>query len=403
MNSPDSSIESPFSLKLFLPLLASIVAITPFAVDTYLPAMTVIAKDLNTDMSMMQLTLSLFLAGYAAGLMFFGPLADIFGRRPIVLLGLTGFALSTGALAFCESVTSFLLLRFIQAFIGAAATVPISGYIRAIYGKNMAKGMSYVSMIMMVAPMVAPTVGILLMELHGWELIFITLGSYAALILALATFSLPKVATKPRTDTLFNTFFKSYAIVLSEKKVRRYIFIVGLATMSFFGYLTAIPFIYMEVFGVSEKMFGLLFAINVAAFLLASFINTRIVSRYGSLNMLKGALSLSVITAILLLIVNLLGWHLYWTVAFLAIFLAGIVVLSANNDALILIEFAEQTGTATGVIGTLRFGCGALSGPILALMYDGTAVPFCYLLLFAVVTSSACLVFMKNHSGGETA
>ena len=157
---------------------------------------------------MMQLSLSLFLAGYAAGLMFFGPMADIFGRRPTVLLGLTGFALSTGALAFSESATSFLVLRFIQAFIGAAATVPISGYIRAIYGKNMAKGMSYVGMIMMLAPMVAPTVGILLMELHGWELIFITLGSYAAFILALATFALPKVEPKPRTDTLFNTFFK---------------------------------------------------------------------------------------------------------------------------------------------------------------------------------------------------
>jgi DHA1 family bicyclomycin/chloramphenicol resistance-like MFS transporter len=374
------------------------VAITPFAIDTYLPAMAIIAKDLNTDMSMMQLTLSLFLAGYSAGLLFFGPMADIFGRRPIVLLGLTGYTLSTAALAFAETVNGFLLLRLMQAFIGAAATVPIMGFIKSIYGKNLAKGVSYVSMIMMLAPMVAPTVGILLMELQGWELIFITLGGYALLILSLAVYALPKVERKPMTDSLFNTFFKSYAIVLSEMAVRRYIFIICFATMTFFGYLTASPFIFMEVYGVSEKMFGVLFAINVGIFMLTSFTNARLVSRFGSLNMVKAGLSIATVGALAVLSVNLAGMSVYWTAGFIGMFLSGILLLSTNTDALILLEFTEQTGTATGVIGTLRFGFGAVSGAVLAFFHDGTAMPFSYLLVFAVCGIACCLIFMPNRS-----
>jgi DHA1 family bicyclomycin/chloramphenicol resistance-like MFS transporter len=398
LNSPaEPVVECSVNLRFFLPLLASIVAITPFAIDTYLPAMSIIAKDLGTDMSMMQLTLSLFLAGYAAGLLFFGPLADIFGRRPIVLFGLTGYAISTALLAFTSSVEQFLVLRLFQSFIGAAATVPVSGYVRAIYGKNMAKGMSYVSMIMMLAPMVAPTVGILLLELHGWQLIFLALCGYALAILCLAVISLPKTPRKPLKDSIFNTFFKSYAIVLSEVAVRRHILIICFATLTFFGYLTAISFIYMEVYQVSEKMFGVLFAINVVVFIAASFVNTRLVTRFGSLRMVKGALVLAILGAIMLLTANLLGMHLYWTCVALALLLSGILVLSTNNDALILIQFANQTGTATGVIGTLRFGFGALSGPIMAFFYDGSALPFCYLVLFAVAGITACLVFMPNH------
>jgi DHA1 family bicyclomycin/chloramphenicol resistance-like MFS transporter len=398
LNTPTQNNDSRLPLKLFLPLLASIVAITPFAVDSYLPAMAVIAKELNTDMSMMQLTLSLFLAGYAAGLLFFGPMADIFGRKPIVLLGLTGYVISTLALAFTESLSSFLTLRLIQAFIGAAATVPISGYIRHIYGKNLAKGMSYVGMIMMLAPMVAPTVGILLMELQGWQLIFTALGVYGFFILLLAIYALPKAKPKKLTDSLFNTFFKSYAIVLGEVAVRRYIFIICFATLTFFGYLTAVPFVYMEVYQVSEKMFGVLFAANVAIFILTSFVNTRLVTRFGSLNLVKAGLMIAIVGAVAILVVNLAQMNVYWTAGFIGFFLSGVMLLSTNTDALILIEFAEQTGTATGVIGTLRFGLGGFAGAILTFFHDGTALPFCYLLLFAVTGISCCLIFMPNRA-----
>lgn len=390
--------HSRFPLKLFLPLLAAIIATTPLAVDTYLPAMPVMAEALGTDMRLMQLTLSLFLAGYAAGLLFFGPLADIFGRRPLVLFGLVCFSLTSLLLAFTESVGGFMMLRFLQAFTGSAATVTVSGYIRAIYGKNLSKGMSYVSMIMMLAPMIAPSLGILLLKISGWPLIFVTLAAYSLLILLLSIYGLPKTKRKTLDDTLFNTFFKSYGIVLGEPAVRRYIVMICFTTLAFFGYLTAISFVYMEVYQVTETRFGLLFALNVTLFIAASFLNTRIMPRLGSLKMLKGAWSVSIIASVVLLIVNVQQMHLYWTVASLGVLLGSIVVLSVNADALILIRFAEQTGTATGVIGTLRFGFGALSGPVLAIFDNGTALPFCYLMLFSMIGVTICLFLMPDRS-----
>ncbi|MFT4926995.1 MAG: DHA1 family bicyclomycin/chloramphenicol resistance-like MFS transporter [Phenylobacterium sp.] len=404
--SPTPSSTEPkqnhFSLSLFLPLLASIVAITPLAIDTYLPAMTMIAADLGTEMSLMQLTLSLFLAGYAAGLLFFGPMADIFGRRPLVLFGLSGFMLTSVLLAFTESVGWFLALRLLQAFTGSAATVTVSGYVKLIYGKNLSKGMSYVSMIMMLAPMIAPTIGVLLLELHGWPLIFLTLAAYALLILVLSILALPKVERHPLNDSLFNTFFKSYSIVLSNLAVRRYIILICFSTLTFFGYLTAISFIYMQVYQLSETLFGILFALTVVIFLLSSFLNTRMVGIFGSLRMAKGAWFGTAIGVMVLLMVNLQGMHVYWTAASLAVLLGCVLVVSTNADALILLQFSEQTGTATGVIGTLRFGFGALAGPILALFYDGSAMPFCYLMLFSVVAVGVCL-FVPSGSGSTSA
>ncbi len=399
MNQTDNPVEhTSFSLAFFLPLLASIVAITPLAIDTYLPAMPAIAEALGTDMSVMQLTLSVYLGGYASGLLFFGPMADIFGRRPMVLMGLSCFALVSLSLVFVESVEYFLLLRFLQAFAGSAATVTVSGYIKGIYGKNMAKGLSYVSMIMMLAPMIAPTIGMLLLKISGWSLIFMTLAAYALLILGLSFYALPKIDRKPLNDSLFNTFFKSYGIVLRQVSVRRYIIMICFTTLCFFGYLTAISFLYMEVYQATEALFSMLFAMNVVVFMAVSFFNTRVVVRFGSLSMIKGGWIVGVLAASGLLAVNLQGMGLYWTAAMLSILLGSIVLISTNADALILLEFSEQTGTATGVIGTLRFGFGALAGPILALFYDGSALPFCYLMMFVMLGVFVCLHLMPDKS-----
>ncbi len=386
-------------LKLFIPFIAAIAALTPLAIDTYLPAMLVIADELNTDMRMMQLSLSLYLAGYAAGLFFFGPLADIFGRRPMVLLGLSGFAVCSLLLVFSESAAEFLLLRLLQAFLGSAASIPVFGYIKVAYGEgNLAKGVSYVMMIMMLAPMIAPPIGILLLEVYGWQSIFFMLTSYAVFILLVSIFTLPHSERVPRDDTLFNTFFKSYAIVLNNQPARRYIMTICFTTLAFFGYLTAISFIYMTVYHVSEKTFGVLFAINVGIFMAASFFNARVVSRFGLLKMVKSAWIATLIGAVGLMVVNLQMMHLYWTVIFLGLLIGGVVIIGNNVDTLILLEFPEQTGTASGVIGTIRFGVGAFAGPLLTLFYDGSVFPFCYLMLFAAAGVAVCLFVMPNRS-----
>lgn len=374
------------------------VATIPLSLDMYLPAMSAMSVSFHTEMAMVQMTLSVFLLGYALGQLFFGPMADIVGRRDVVLVGLLGYTLTNWALAFVESIEFFLALRLIQAFIGAAAVVPVMGYIKSIYGKNMAKGVSYVTMIMMLAPMIAPTLGIVLMELHNWTLIFSSLGLYGLVILVFAFFMLPKVEKVQQQKPLSHAFFHAYKVVFSEAKVRRYLVMVCFGAMSFFAYLTAIPFVYMEVYGVDETQFGVLFAINVGMFMLSSFVNSRLVGRYGSLRMARGTLVIALVGAVSLLTVNLLQLHLYYTVVSLGIFLFGLMALSINTDALIVLQFPDNTGTATGVIGVMRFGCGALSGPILAFFQSDSAVPFTVLIFIAMLVNLVFIPWRENSS-----
>ncbi|MXR67162.1 Bcr/CflA family efflux MFS transporter [Shewanella sp. JBTF-M18] len=378
------------NLALLIPMLSAIVAITPLAIDMYLPAMSTLANSFNSSVTTVQQSLSLYLGGYALGMLTFGPIADRIGRRPLVILGLTGFMLISLALAFVTRVEIFLGLRFIQAFIGAAATVVVPGYIKEVYGKNTAKGMSYVSLIMMLAPLIAPTIGSLILELGEWHLIFFILACYASLLLGLVLTKLRMPSDSQTGARSQRSFFGAYAVVFTKPGVKLHIASGVMTSFAFFCYLTASPFVYMEVFGLDKSLFAILFSTNVGALMLANVINSRIVVKYGSRRMLKVATLLAAIAGLGLLSVNLLGLSYHFTVAALIPFMGFLGVMSVNADAIVLMKFQQETGTATAVIGTLRFGFGALAGPLLALFYTGTAVPFSALMLGAVLLVALC-------------
>ncbi|MCF2863950.1 Bcr/CflA family drug resistance efflux transporter [Pseudoalteromonas ruthenica] len=377
-------IRTP-SRRLLLPLLASIVAITPLAVDMYLPAMVQIAADLGATMPQVQISLSVYLGGYALGMLFFGPIADQMGRRRLARIGLGLFALCSLALAFCQDIHLFWALRAAQAFTGAAATVVVPGIIRHIYQQNTAKGMSYVSMIMMIAPLIAPSIGSLILGLAQWQVIFLTLAGYAVFILVWVQMHLIDIPIYRSEKRGLRLFFESYSVVLSEPKARADILSSMLASFAFFCFLTSVPFIYLDYFEVSEQLFGVLFAFNVIALMIGNFVNTRVVPKVGSRRMLFIGLALAFIAGGTLLTVSLMQQSLYFIVFSIAPLMMSLGIIASNADALILMEFERNSGTATAVIGTLRFGSGALVGPILALIHPENAVPFSSMMFSALV------------------
>ena len=163
-----------------------------------------------------------------------------------------------------------------------------------------------------------------------------------------------------------------------------------IVSLAFFAYITAIPFVYLTVFNVSEFEFSLLFAINVLALMTAHLINTRLVSRKGSKRMLAYGLMVALCFSSLLVVVNFLQFSLIYTAIAVLPLLGSLSMIAVNADALIMQEFTREAGTATAVIGTLRFGIGALAGPILAYFYDGTAVPFALLMWCSIVVVLLC-------------
>ncbi|KPH92604.1 Bcr/CflA family efflux MFS transporter [Pseudoalteromonas sp. US3C1013] len=380
-----SASASSFNTRILLPLLASIVAITPLAIDMYLPAMLVIANDLNTSMPNVQISLSIYLAGYALGMLFFGPIADQIGRRKLARIGLSLFGLSSLALAFTTEVHTFWVLRAVQAFTGAAATVVVPGIIRHIYQKNTAKGMSYVSMIMMIAPLLAPSIGSVILGFSLWSTIFIVLAAYSFVILLFVQRYLIDIPIFKNDRKGLSLFFSSYKIVLSNPHARADILSSMFVSFGFFCFLTSVPYIYLDLFKVSEQLFGLLFAFNVMALMFGNFLNTRVVPRIGSRKMLYYGLMCGFISGTALLSFSVLHLSLYFIVAAIAPLMMSLGIIASNADSLILMKFEQNTGTATAVIGTLRFGSGALVGPILAVMHAQSAVPFSSLMFSAVV------------------
>lgn len=384
--------STKISLKLLLPLLASVIAISPLAIDMYLPAMPILSEYLDTNMPMVQNSLSVYLFGYALGLILFGPMADKYSRRKMVIFGISGFLLASLALPFVSNIEQFLSLRFIQAFISSAATVVVPGTIREYYQKDTAKGLSYVSMIMMLAPMLAPSIGSVLLIAHSWQMIFYVLSFYSVIILLLVTKYLPEAVRRSTTQDKQISFFARYKIVLSNTEARFDIMTSMVISLAFFAYITAIPFVYLTVFQVSEFSFSLLFGITVLALMSAHFINTRLVVRKGSRKMLWYGLTLSVIASTALFVFNLLSMPLIFTVISILPLMGSISMVAVNSDALVLTKFPEQSGTATAVIGTLRFGIGALAGPILAYFYDGSALPFAGLMFSSVLLVLLCQI-----------
>lgn len=383
------------SLKLLLPLLASIMALSPLAIDMYLPAMPIIAEHLNSTMPMVQNSLSVYLMGYALGLIVFGPMADKFSRRKMVILGISGFLVASFLLPFAADIEQFLTLRFMQAFISSAATVVVPGAIREYYQKDTAKGLSYVSMIMMLAPMIAPSIGSVLLIAHSWQLIFYTLGGYSLIVLFLVVKFLPEADRSGVSHNNEINFLGRYKIILSNAQARLDIASSMLISLAFFAYITAIPFVYITVYKISEFNFSVIFGITVVALMTAHFINTRLVTRKGSRRMLWYGLTLSVIASLSLFIANLLALPLVFTIAAIIPLMGSISMIAVNSDALVLTKFPEQSGTATAVIGTLRFGIGALAGPILAFYYDGSALPFAGLMFSSVILVLICQLIIK--------
>ena len=389
--------DNNISLKLLLPLLASIMALSPLAIDMYLPAMPILAEYLSTDMPMVQNSLSIYLFGYALGLVLFGPMADKYSRRKMVFFGISGFLIASLLLPFVSNIEQFLTLRFAQAFVSSSATVVIPSAIREYYQKNTAKGLSYVSMIMMLAPMIAPTIGSLLLAVHSWQMIFYVLSSYCIVILVLAFKFLPEAVRNITSEEKEISFLSRYQIVFSNGEARLDIFSSMMISFAFFAYLTAIPFVYLTVFQVSEFSFSVLFGITVLALMSSHFINTRLIVRKGSRKMLVYGLGCALIASIALLMVNYLSLPLTYTVLSILPLMGGISMVSVNSDALVIIKFPDNSGTATAVLGTLRFGIGALAGPVLAYFYNGSALPFAILMFSAVLVVLLCQIIIYNN------
>ncbi|MDF5301883.1 Bcr/CflA family multidrug efflux MFS transporter, partial [Vibrio parahaemolyticus] len=242
-----SAPQSQISFLLFL-VLGAIGALTPLAIDMYLPAMPTIAKDLGVAPGAVQITLTAYTAGFAIGQLIHGPLADSFGRRPVLILGVLFFGLAAVVSATTNGIDALTYVRTAQGFAGAAAAVIIQAVVRDMFDReDFARAMSFVTLVITIAPLVAPMIGGHLAIWFGWRSIFWVLAIFAVVVILLVFWKIPETLKPENRQPLrFRTTLKNYARLCSSSEALGLMLSGAFSFSGMFAFLTAGSFVYID-------------------------------------------------------------------------------------------------------------------------------------------------------------
>lgn len=374
--------------------LASLSAITPLAIDMYLPALPAIAQEFHTPIAQVEFSLSLYFFGMAMGQLLGGPISDAYGRRSMVTFGLFLFGISSLWLAITPDIQTFWLLRALQAFGGGIATVNVSATVRDRFsGKESARIFSLIATIMLMAPLMAPTLGSLILKFFQWQSIFILLGFYA--FVALYFYRKRFVATAHEKQKI--TPIKNYLAILSHKQAMVFIISQILCTSGMYTFITSSSFIYMEHFQASASQFALFFAANVAMMILVGRFNARLVKHKEPFNLLRfGVLSQAVLGVLLFSMRDANVWVVF---PLTGLYIGILGFIFGNSVSLALEFFPTISASANAVIGVLQYSTGALAGFVASFFHDGTLFPITMVMMCVSLCGAVLLIAgTKNYT-----
>ncbi len=359
-------------------LLAIMVAIMPFSVDAYLPAIKNIAVDLHTDIHLIERSLSTFILGVSAGQLLGGSLSDIKGRKNIALTGLLIYIVASIILIFVNSANQLMVLRLLQALGGGMTAVTVGAIIRDNYdGKYAAQMFALIGIIMMGAPLAAPMLGAVLQNLGGWRSIFAFLCFYGASVFALLWRFLPKrKQAEPFTRHIFHNILMRYRRVLGQKQALGFLFFQATSFSSMMVFLTESPFVYMELYGLTPQQYAWAFGCNIITMATFNRITAWRLKRDNSTqDILLWGIVIQLLTNFILgasvLIMGLPPFAVVVLCVMLSVGTQGLVV--ANTQALFMQHFREDSGSANALLSANQSLTGAMVGFLATVLHNGTA------------------------------
>ncbi|HHP1262703.1 Bcr/CflA family drug resistance efflux transporter [Enterobacter cloacae] len=378
--------HSSFKIVFILGLLAMLM---PLSIDMYLPALPVISAQFGVPAGSAQMTLSTYILGFAFGQLFYGPMADSLGRKPVILGGTLVFAAAAVACALAQTIDHLIIMRFFHGLAAAAASVVINALMRDIYPKEeFSRMMSFVMLVTTIAPLVAPMAGGAVLVWFSWHVIFWILALAALLASAMIFFFIDETLPVERRQKFhIRTTIGNFASLFRHKRVLSYMLASGFSFAGMFSFLSAGPFVYIELNHVSPQHFGYYFALNIVFLFIMTIINSRFVRRVGALNMFRAGLWIQFVMAIWLVVSAFLGVGFWALVVGVAAFVGCVSMVSSNAMAVILDEFPHMAGTASSLAGTFRFGIGAIVGALLAMATFTTAWPMLWAMAFCATSS----------------
>ena len=382
-------MKKNISLPLLL-LLATIFAMSPFAIDSYLSAIPVIADDLNTETSLVAVTVSIYILGLALGQLFGGPLSDRFGRMPIIVIGLLIFAAGSLLLASTRSLEMLWIWRVVQSIGGGIAVVGIPAIIRDnAVGKEAARLFSLIALIMMIAPAIAPTIGTLILHTLGWQWIFILLSIVAVVVAVSAFLVMPDTMKTKR-----NKAPASFLSVFKERRAIGYLVAQGFAHAVLMTFITNAPFAYMEHFQISAKLFSGLFIANVIGIVIINRANSLLLHRYEPASLLKAFLGMQLIGGLILVSsIFIAPENLWFAVIGFVTCTASTAGILPNSSACFMHYFEKNAGIASALLGAVQYGISAAVSALAAMLTHDSLWPIILTILASTLIAIIAVIY----------
>lgn len=375
-------------------ILGSLSTITPFAIDLYLPAFAQLAKDFGTNTATVSLSVSSYFIGMAIGQILYGPFLDRFGRKPPLYVGLSIFLLASFGCTLSWDITSLVVFRFLQALGGSVAWVGAVAMVRDFFPvEASARIYSLLFLIIGVSPLLAPTVGGLIVTSFGWQSIFIFLILITLIIILFVIFYLPEGhAPDPTISIRLKPMILTFFDILKNPVFRKYVFAGAFSFSTLFIYVAGSPIIFMEMYHVSPNVYGGIFALLSVGFIGGGQVNILLTKKFSSEKIFRASLIAQVITSALFLIgvaTQVLG--LYGIIAMFFICLSCLGLTNPNGNALALAPFTRTVGSASALLGFIQIGVASLMSFGVGLFNATNALPSVFLMS---ATSAIALVML---------
>jgi DHA1 family bicyclomycin/chloramphenicol resistance-like MFS transporter len=375
-------------------LLGALTAFAAMSIDMYLPAFGAIAQTLRTDAAAVQRTLTVFMAGLALGQAVYGPVADRFGRRPALLSGCALYVVASIGCAAAESIGALLAWRFVQALGGCAGVVVARAIVRDLFDATAsARVLSWLMLVMGVAPILAPLAGGALLVQAGWRAIFVALAVYGAAALAAVAWRLPETRPADAIRPDVRGAVAGYAGLLRDRATVARMLAAGSAQAGMFAYIAGSPFVFIDLYGVAPQHYGWLFGANACGLIAVSQLNRRWLRQRTPAQLLGSAHAVHALAGLALLAIAVSGFGgLPALLVPLFVVVASLGAVMPNATALAMAPHPTRAGTASALMGALQFSLAVAATGAVSLLHATSARP-----MAAVIAGCAAVAWALHR------
>jgi MFS transporter, DHA1 family, multidrug resistance protein len=390
---PRTSVIEP---KLIV-ILGALTAFASLSIDMYLPSFPTLERELHANSTTVQFSLAAFFIGLAVGQAVWGPLADRYGRKRPLYIGISVYVIASIGCALAKNIETLIAFRFIQALGGCAGIVIARAMVRDLFDhKTLARVFSLLTLVLGVAPILAPVAGGYILNLFGWRWIFVILTFFGIACLTAAaiglTETLPPEARHRSGGNPIWAALKVYGQLLVDPRFIGYALAGGVAQAGLFAYIANSPFVFIKIYGVKENIYGWFFGFNALGLIVSSQINHRLLSRWTSDQILSRIIVVMTFFSMTLLLMAWTGWGGFWSlIPPLFGFVSCLGFTFPNAIAGALAHQEKRAGSASALLGTIQFSLATVAGSLVGAFHPHSAVPM------AAVMALCCVLALTLH------